>query len=253
MPRRARVSGLAHADGARAQEHLRIPIAVLLSAPGGLFTRRRRLHLAAAGRLQTWEQGSRGISGSVTCSACSARAMRRGSTRPPRRCSMEDCPSEDSTCAGEHAALEGAPCRRQGPLACLPARWRSSNPAADQAAVSHSMRVDPSPRACFTDAEARLGCAPADRNTQETEGRRGACLVRGLDADVGALRQRGGREVGVEGEVRAVRLVHDERHAVLVRAARERRHVAAHAVVRGADLRGAAAGAVNSPDLACMH
>ena len=70
-------------------------------------------------------------------------------------------------------------------------------------------------------------------------GMTGARLVRGLDADVGALRERGCGEARVERKVRAVRFIHEQRHAVLVRGARQRGHVAAHAVVRGAHLRSA--------------
>ncbi len=61
--------------------------------------------------------------------------------------------------------------------------------------------------------------------------------MRGLDADVGALRERRRGKIRVEREMRAVRLVHNQRHAVLVRCTRQRRHIAAHAVVRGAHLR----------------
>ena len=70
-----------------------------------------------------------------------------------------------------------------------------------------------------------LQCAAADATSAAEH------LVRGLDADVSALRQRGRGKIHVEGQVRPVRLIHDERDAVIMRDGCNGGHVAAYAKI----------------------
>ena len=119
------------------------------------------------------------------------------------------------------------------PLTAARRRAASSEPLSSELGLVDSTSVTQRSTTCVVEQVAvpevdhrRLGEAADD-------------LVGARDDEVGAQRQRVPRQVVVEGEVRAPRLVDDQRHAVRVRHLGQRGHVGHRAEVGGRDDRGA--------------